>query len=260
MIRYFSLDPGSPVAQQHRAAGGISYALQDGQLIEAERQRERVLAAVADLPGAFGGLAPHVVANALAAVAACRALGVSVKDIARALATFMPAEANPGRGNLYRASDSHVIVDYGHNAAALDATGAMISNVWGGQPVAAVTLPGDRRDDLVIETAAAIATWFGRVVLYEDEDKRGRRPGEMTELVSSALRRARPDIAWVAADGPAEALRQAVLLAAGEAVLFVYEKFSAAKEALGAVGAEPVPAAGITTAGIAAGTSVPPAP
>ena len=74
-------------------------------------------------------------------------------------------------------------MDYGHNAAALDATGAMIGNVWGGQPVAAVTLPGDRRDDLVAETAAAVAAWFGRVVVYEDEDLRGRRPGEMTELI-----------------------------------------------------------------------------
>lgn len=249
VVRYFSLDPGSPVVQEHRAAGGISYLLRDGQLIEAEGHRERVLIAVAELPGAFGGLAPHVVANALAAVAACRALGVSAKDIARALAAFTPAEANPGRGNLYRASGSPVMVDYGHNSAALDATGGMISNVWGGRPVAAVTLPGDRRDDLVIEAAAAVAAWFGRVVVYEDEDKRGRLPGEMTKLVSSALRRARPDIVCVAAEGPAAALRQAVSMAAGEAVLFVYEKLEAASAALHAAGAEPVPAAGIAAAG-----------
>src|SRR6266700_3156572 len=156
VIRYFSLDPGNPVVQQHRAAGGVSYQLRHGELVEIEDGRELRLAAVAELPGAFGGLAPHVVANALAAVAACRALGVSAKDIRRALASFTPAEANPGRGNLYLASGSPVIVDYGHNAAALDTTGAMISNVWGGQPVAAVTLPGDRRDDLVIETATAV--------------------------------------------------------------------------------------------------------
>ena len=54
-----------------------------------------------------------------------------------------------------------MIVDYGHNAAALDATGAMISSVWGGQPAAAITLPGDRRDDLIAATAEAVAAWFG---------------------------------------------------------------------------------------------------
>ncbi len=220
----------------------ISCVLRDGQLVETKHGSERVLAAVAELPGAFGGLAPHVVANALAAAAACRALGVSVKDIGQALATFTPVEANPGRGNLYRVSGSPVIVDYGHNAAALDATGAMISNVWGGQPVAAVTLPGDRRDDLLIETATAIAAWFGQVVVYEDEDKRGRRPGEMTELIVSALRRARPDIACVPADGPAQALHRAIVLAGGDAVLFLYEKLSAAKDALSAAGAQPAAA------------------
>src|SRR5216684_2778055 len=74
-------------------------------------------------------------------------------------------------------------------------------------PVAAVTLPGDRRDDLVTATAAAVAAWFGRVVVYEDSDLRGRRPGEMTELISAALTARRPGITIEAANGPAAALR-----------------------------------------------------
>ena len=82
----------------------------------------------------------------------------------------------------------------------------------------------------------------------------------MTELVTCALRRARPDIDCVAADGPAEALRQAITMAAGNAVLFVYEKLEAATGALAAAGAEPVPAAEIDPAGIAAAASVPSAP
>ena len=111
--------------------------------------------------------------------------------------------------------------------------------------MAAVTLPGDRRDDLLIETATAVAAWFGQVVVYEDEDKRGRRPGEMTELIVSALRRARPDIACVPADGPAQALRRAIMLAGGDAVLFLYEKLSAAKDALSAAGAQPAAEAAV---------------
>jgi cyanophycin synthetase len=244
VIRYFSMISGSPVIDRHRKAGGISCELRDGQLVETERGRERVMADVAELPGAFGGLAPHVVANALAAVAACRALGISAKDIRRALAAFVPAADNPGRGSIYLASGHPVILDYGHNAAALDATGAMISNVWGGAPVAAVTLPGDRRDDLVTETAAALAAWFSRVVIYEDDDRRGRAPGEMTELIGAALRRARPGLQCVAADGPAEALRRAVSMAGSEPVLFLYEKLGPARAALSAIGAVPAPAAG----------------
>jgi cyanophycin synthetase len=139
---------------------------------------------------------------------------------------------------VYRAGDDQpVIVDYGHNAAALDATGAMITKVWGGEPAAAVTLPGDRRDDLVTETAEAIAAWFGKVVVYEDRDKRGRRPGEMQELITSAMRRVRPDIICQPAAGPAEALRAAVSLAAGSPTLFLYEKLTVARAALAEIGA-----------------------
>ena len=244
VIRFFSLDDGSEVTERHRRAGGITYRLRDGQIVEVEASGERVLLSVAELPGAFGGLARHLLANALAAVAACRAAGVSAKDIRRALATFTPGESNPGRGNVYLAGGSPVIVDYGHNAPALHATGRMVTDVWGGEPVAAITLPGDRRDDLVAATAEAIATWFGRVVIYEDEDKRGRAAGEMTGLICAAMRRARPGITVATADGPRSALSTAVAMAAGSPVLFLYEKLAMAHDALAALGASPWPAEG----------------
>jgi cyanophycin synthetase len=243
VIRYFSLSPGNQLAERHRRAGGITCELRDGRLVESDAGRSRTLLNLADLPGAFGGRAPHLVANALAAAAACRAVGVSAKDIRRALATFTPAESNPGRGNVYLAGGGPVIVDYGHNAAALHATGRMIGDVWGGQPVAAITLPGDRRDDLIVAAAEAVAAWFGRVVVYEDADRRGRAAGEMTELITAAMRRVRPRISCVTADGPQAALRSALGTADGHPVLFLYEKLAMARDALGAVGARPWPAA-----------------
>ena len=125
------------------------------------------------LPGSFGGSAAHLIANALAAAAACRALGVSIKDIRRGSSRSLPARPIPGAATSTR-SAGPVVVDYGHNAAALAAMGRLLREAWDGTPVAAVTLPGDRRDDLVDETAATVATWFGRVVVYEDCDLRGR--------------------------------------------------------------------------------------
>jgi cyanophycin synthetase len=241
VIRFFTQQADNPLAERHKRAGGLCYEICDGELTEIEAGQHRPIIAIADLPGAFGGRAAHLVANALAAVAACRAAGLSAKDIRRGLATFTPVQANPGRGNVYRAGDSPVIVDYGHNAAALDATGAMITTVWGGAPAAAVTLPGDRRDDLVSQTAEAIAAWFGKVVIYEDSDKRGRQPGDMQDLISSALRRARPDIVCEYADGPQQALSRATTLADGGPALFLYEKLATAHAALDAIGAAPWP-------------------
>ncbi len=243
LVRFFSLTPGNPVIERHRREGGLCYEIIDGQLTETEGSGRRGLLGVAELPGGFGGKARHLLANALAAVAACRAAGVSAKDIRRALATFTPAESNPGRANIYRAGTSPVIVDYGHNAAALESTGQFVLDVWGGTPVAVITLPGDRRDDLLAQTARSVAACFATVVIYEDSDKRGRDPGEMTALIGAALRDARPDIRCEAAENPADALRAGLALADGAPVLFLYEKLGMALDALQAVGAQGWPEA-----------------
>ena len=246
VVRLFGLDPAAAALRAHRQSGGLCYELSDGQLTETERGERRPMLSVADLPGAFGGQARHVVANALAAVAACRAIGVSAKDIRSALLTFTPEDANPGRGNIYRAGASPVVVDYGHNAAALATAGQFVAEVWGGEPVAALTLPGDRRDDLLSQTAEAVAARFSKVVLYEDADKRGREPGEMLTLLGDALCRARPGIECQEAENPADALRAALAMAGGAPVLLVYEKLALAHDALLAVGAQPWPEASRT--------------
>jgi cyanophycin synthetase len=233
VIRYFSLDGRNPVIVAHRMSGGITCEQRGNILVEARGGEEVTLLSVDELPGSFSGSAGHLIANALAACAACRALGVSIKDIKRALATFTPAEANPGRGNVYLVAGRPVVVDYGHNPAALAAMGRLMRDAWDGDPVVAVTLPGDRRDDLIAESAATIATWFGKVVVYEDEDLRGRRPGEMTELISSVLAAERPGITIATAGGPADALRSALALASGPGpVLMLYEKLEPVRAAL----------------------------
>jgi cyanophycin synthetase len=249
VIRYFSVSPGGGAIDRHKKAGGFCYQLLDGQLVETADGRQRVIMNVAELPGAFAGRATHVVANALAAIAASRAAGVTIKDIREALCTFIPGDANPGRGNVYAVAAGPdatttagpVVVDYGHNAAALNATGQMVTAVWGSESVAAVTLPGDRRDDLIAESAAAIASWFGKVVIYEDTDLRGREPSEMRAVITAAMRQARPGIKIMQADGPDEALRIAVSAAAGGPVLFLYERLDLARRALEAIGATPWP-------------------
>jgi cyanophycin synthetase len=246
VIRYFSLEPDNPILHSHKLAGGLCYEIIDGQLSETATGQVRPLIGLAEVPGAFGGRAKHVVANALAALAACRALGVSAKDCRHGLTAFTPASHNPGRGDVYWAGEHPVILDYGHNSAALRATGQFVADVWGNGAagVAAVTLPGDRRDDLLVESAEAIATRFGKVVLYEDCDKRGREPGEVAGLIGAALRSARPGIVCDLAEGPAEALTAALEMASGrEPVLFVYEKLAMARDALASVGARPASAA-----------------
>ena len=120
-IVWFGTDPRQPVVAAHLGRGGTAYVLQDGWLVQATGGRRTRLLRVAEVPGAFGGAATYAAVNALAAIAAARALGASQEVVVERLADFEPRVQNPGRGTLLRLGDVTLFVDYAHNPAALAA-------------------------------------------------------------------------------------------------------------------------------------------
>lgn len=243
VIRLFAVRPDVPAIAEHLREGGIAYFVEEGHLVEGEGDGRTPLLPVADLAGAFDGRAEHVVANALAAAAACRALGTGIGELAAALRGFEPHTLNQGRGCVYRVADqpeTPIVVDYAHNPAAVDAMTAFLRNRWERPGIAVVTLPGDRCDDLVVETGRAIAVGFDRVVVYEDEDLRGREPGEMTRLIAQGLRGERPDVRIRTAGDLKEALGAGLSLASpGEPLLLLYEKLAPVSDLLNSHAAMP---------------------
>jgi cyanophycin synthetase len=240
-ILWFGLDAHQPVIAEHLAKGGTAYVLQDGWLAQATGARPTPLLPVTEVPGAYGGAAAHAAANALAAVAAARALGAGQDAVVRRLTQFDPPTANPGRATMLRLGDVSVFVDYAHNPAALAATVRTLHRLWGPDHcVAAVTLPGDRRDDLLAACAQVLADGVNRAALYDDEDRRGRRPGEVSTLVEREMRARRPTLHAVRADGYREAVGAALGLARpGDVVLVLYEKVEPVLSLLAEMGAVP---------------------
>ncbi|MCY1142256.1 cyanophycin synthetase [Actinoplanes sp. Pm04-4] len=240
-IVWFSLDEGPPVLDEHLAKGATAYLLRDGWVVQQTGARRTPLMRAAEIPGAYGGAAPHVVANALAAIAAARALGAGQEAVCRRLAEFDPAVDNAGRGTLLRLGNVSVFVDYAHNPAALAATLRTLHRLWGpDRCVAAVTLPGDRRDDLLAACAQVIADSVSRAVLYDDGDLRGRTPGEVSSLVEREMRARRPLLTAVRAAGWHDAVVEALRLAGpGEVVLVLYEKLAPVLGLLAELGAVP---------------------
>jgi cyanophycin synthetase len=243
-IVWFGVDPANPVLAGHLGRGGTAYLLADGWLTQATGARRTPLLRLAELPGAYGGAAAHVVANALAAIAAARALGASQATVLDRLAVFDPPVHNPGRGTLLRRAGVSLFVDYAHNPAALAAVLRTLHRLWGPERcLAAVTLPGDRRDDLLEASAQVLADGVTRVVLYDDEDPRGRAPGEVSALVEREMRGRRPALRSVRVPDYRAAVAAAFDLAApGDVVLVLYEKVDAMLGLLGELGAVPAEA------------------
>jgi cyanophycin synthetase len=136
----------------------------------------------------------------------------------------------------------HLLVDYAHNPAAIAALGELVHGIWGTEhAVAAVTLPGDRRDDLIADCARAVADAFHRVVLYEDVDLRGRSRGEVPELVRGEIAARRPELAVTTVTTVAEAVPTALAMAnPGDVVVLLYEAIAPALEVLVTLGARAV--------------------
>jgi cyanophycin synthetase len=243
-IVWFSADPGNPVIVAHLGRGGVAYLLEDGWLVQATGARRTPLVRMAELPGAFGGAAPYAAANALAAIAAARALGASQQTVVERLGAFDPMMHNPGRGTLLRLGDVSLFVDYAHNPAALAAVLRTLHRLWGAERcLAAVTLPGDRRDDLLAASAQVVADGVNRVVLYPDRDLRGRAPGEVPALVEREMRARRPALHAVRADDYRAAVEAALRLAVpGDVVLVLYEKVEPMMALLRELGAVPAAA------------------
>ena len=155
---------------------------------------------------------------------------------------FDAAHDNPGRGQLFELGGVHLLVDYAHNPAAITALGELVHDIWGTEhAVAAVTLPGDRRDDLIADCARAVADAFHRVVLYEDVDLRGRSRGEVPELVRGEIAARRPELAVTTVTTVAEAVPAALAMAnPGDVVVLLYEAIAPALEVLVTLGARAI--------------------
>ncbi len=214
-IAWFSLDPANPRLRAHLAAGGEASYVERGDFVLARGREREAVAPVSALPITFGGAARHNVANALAAIAAAAALGVTTDAMARGLASFSGSPAsNPGRANLFEIGGVRVLVDFAHNPHGMAALGDITRALrGGGRTLVALGQAGDRSDESIRELARAAHGLEPDHVIVKEMDKyrRGRAPGEVPGLIIAELRRlGMPAEAITTAPDDMAALRQAL--------------------------------------------------
>lgn len=230
---FFSLDPNSRVMKRHLYEGGTGYFYKEGWIIEARGEHARRVLRAEEIPVTMLGAAHFHVANAMAAIAACRVYGMKRDKIASALREFRSDLHNPGRVNLYQVRNSYVLVDYGHNPHAFQAICEMAGRLPNVRVTGVVGVPGDRNDTIVSESGRAAANGFHRLFVKEDIDLRGRRPGEVATLLQKAIHSASPDKECRVIHNEVQALEAALSdLQDGELVVVFYEKLTPVMDVL----------------------------
>jgi cyanophycin synthetase len=230
---YFSLRPDNPVLLESVAAGGTAYFYRDGTIFELENGEEHAVVEAAAIPATMNGAADFQVANAMAAIAAARACGLSREEVGASIARFRSDAENPGRANLYRVGDGYVMVDYGHNPEAFLAVCRMAAKWEGRRVTGIIGVPGDR-DDSVVEAAGRVAArGFHRVIIKEDKDLRGRKPGEVARLLCESVNEEWPGTECHIVLDEIEALRDELRgMEEGQVVVIFYDRLEPVLEVL----------------------------
>lgn len=208
-------EPGTNAAfDAHLADGGVGARVEDGVFVLHEPGGRTEVIPVHEVPLTFGGAARFQLQNVLAALLAARLGGVELDAIRDGLRCFASSpEATPGRMNLVRVGRGHVLVDYAHNAAAVEALAEFVRGFDARCRVGVIAAPGDRRDDDIRAVGRLCAPAFDRVIVKEDEDRRGRAPGEVARLLCEGLGAGGMDCgATEVAGGEAPAVARAIEL------------------------------------------------
>ena len=236
----FSLGGNRGLVRQHLQAGGTAYLLRGGWLVEAVGGRQTRLVRAELIPVTLAGAAEFNIANALAAAAATRALGVPRHQVSAALLGFDSAR-NPGRANLYRVGQGYVLLDYGHNPDALDQVARLAAHWQWRRLTGIVAAPGDRDDSLIRHVAQMAARSFQRILIWEGQDRRGREPGVVAALMYETVQAVAPHRDCRVVLNATEALETALAdMVEDEGIVVFYEDMATAQETLACWGATPV--------------------
>ncbi|MBM65887.1 MAG: cyanophycin synthetase [Myxococcales bacterium] len=193
-IAYFTMDPTNPLVLQHIEAGGLAIVLEQGikgQMITLyDDGLDLPLLWTHLIPATMEGKALHNVQNAMAAALMAYAMDIKVDNIRQGLRTFDASFFQvPGRMNVYDEHPFKVILDYGHNPAAVLAMVNLVARLdVEGRRLCVLSAPGDRRDEDIQEIARNVAAGpFDHIILRRDDARRGRGDDEIPRMLYDEL-------------------------------------------------------------------------
>ncbi len=190
---YVTMNTAHPLVREHILAGGRAVVLEEGMaghMIALYDSGAHIPLLWTHLvPATLDGRAMHNVQNAMFAAAITFCMGVKLDEIRHGLRTFdMTWFQAPGRMNVCDEHPFKVILDYGHNPAAVRAMVELCDALEPeGKRVCVIAAPGDRRDEDVAAIATACAGHFERYICRRDDHQRGREADEVPRMQREAL-------------------------------------------------------------------------
>ena len=192
-VCYVTMNAQHPLVREHILSGGRAVVLEEsmgGAMITIYDGGAHIpLLWTHVIPATLDGKATHNVQNAMFAAAICHSMGVKLDGIRLGLQTFdMTFFQAPGRMNICDDHPFRVILDYGHNPAAVTAMVGLTDRLdVRGRRLVVVSAPGDRRDVDIAEIATLVAGHYDHYICRRDDNARGRDADEVPRMQRQAL-------------------------------------------------------------------------
>jgi len=192
-ICYVTIDSGHGLVREHIRQGGMAVVLEkgiNGDMITIYDKGAHIpLLWTHLIPATIEGKAMHNVQNAMFATAMAYSFDTSLENIRQGLRIFNTSFYQaPGRLNIFDEHPFKVILDYAHNPAAIKTITDLAGRLGvKGKRRLVLAMPGDRRDEDIIEAAKIVSSTFDSFVCKADDDRRGRGHDEVPLLLKKTL-------------------------------------------------------------------------
>jgi cyanophycin synthetase len=192
-ICYVTMNSDHPLVKEHIRAGGRAVVLEkamNGDMITVYSKGLHLPVLWSHLiPATLEGKALYNVQNAMFACAMAFSFDLDLDNIRHGLRTFDTSFFQvPGRTNVFDEHPFKVILDYGHNPAAIAAMAGLADRLdVKGRRLVVAAMPGDRRNEDIVAASKELAGHFDHFYLKPDDDRRRREEMEVPTLMREVL-------------------------------------------------------------------------
>lgn len=225
---FFSFNKNNKYIKENIEMGEIAVFIEDNNLMVVNNNRSYKVCQTNEISISFNGKLKYNIENAMAATAALVSMEVDYCLIANGLKSFKGDEqTNKGRFNQFHVNGVNVVLDYGHNLEGYRSVLSSVAQLDVNRLIGVIGVPGDRENSALDKIGEVSGSYFDKIFIKEDMDRRGRKVGEVAEVIEKGALKTiteKSDVKIILDE--VEALSEALKIAEkGDLIIVFFEEF-----------------------------------
>lgn len=175
--------------KKHVQNGGEAFYVKEGFIMQNKSGEEIKLVNLSDIDFTHNGISKSNTRNVMTAIASVSKIHNNIYEVIDSIKKIKcNLDANRGRQNIIDIKNFKLMIDYGHNSEAFYEVFDIAKSLNPKSITGIITAPGDRSDEHIINLGEIAASYCDKVIIKEQEDKRGRKEKETANLLYKGLK------------------------------------------------------------------------